>query len=135
MNFRSRCVIGTALLTAALMLAGCTDSNNPVSAFEPEIINNADAFQFQITDASNVTTTLNYEWINSLTQATIDHSTAITKGTATVEIFDADSTQVYTSPLLASGVEETLAGTSGAWFIKVTFADFSGTVNFRIEKL
>ena len=131
-------LLKTSLFLAVILLAlGCSNDqkSNPISSFEPEVINSADAFQFQITDAADVSTTLIYQWENSGAQATIDHSTALTAGSATVEIMDADSNQVYNSGLLASGTDESLSGTSGIWFIKVIFADFDGTVNFTIEKL
>lgn len=134
MSFRIRTASAALLAVFMILMTGC-GSNNPVSAFEPEIINNADAFQFQITGGSNVSTTLSYQWNNTNTQATIDHSTALTAGSAAVTIFDADSNQVYTSGLLTSGNETSGSGTAGAWTITVVFADFDGTVNFRVEKL
>jgi hypothetical protein len=116
------------------VFAGCSDSN-PISAFEPEVVNNADAFQFQITDATDVTTTLNYSWTNSGTRATIDHSTAMVSGSAFVTIKDAAGVQVYSSELKASGVETSAIGTAGTWNITVGFSNFDGTSNFRAEKL
>ncbi len=126
------------LLPAAVLLlgvfSGCSDSN-PISAFEPEIVNNADAFQFQITDATDVTTTLHYSWTNTGTRATIDHSTAVVSGSAFVTIMDASGVQVYSSELKASGVETSAVGTAGTWNITVGFSKFDGTSNFRAEKL
>jgi hypothetical protein len=122
------------LAALALILNGC-GNDNPVSAFEPEIINTADAFQFQVTDAKNVTATLTYHWENPNNQATIDHSTALSEGTASVEVFDADSNLVYQSPLVASGTDQSASGTAGFWIITVIFDNFSGTANFRVEKL
>jgi len=117
-------------------LTGCSsDKNNPLAAFQPEIINNTDAFEFQITDASNVTTTVSYTWANTGTQATIDHSTVTVEGSASINIQDADGTEVYSTPLAASLNEATTAGTAGDWTITVSFTNFSGTANFRAEKL
>jgi len=98
-------------------------------------MNKADSFQFQITHAANVTTTLNYTWNNTGTRATINHATALTRGTAAVIILDANGTEVYSSNLKASGTETSVAGTAGGWTIKVSFGNFSGTANFRAEKL
>ena len=125
-----------AILCVALVLIGCSDEKkNPISAFQPEIINNADAFQFQITDASNVTTTVTYSWTNTGTQATVNHSTVTTAGSATVYLLDADTTQVYTAGLSASLNEASSVGTAGNWTVRVVFIGFSGTANFRVEKL
>ena len=110
-------------------------SRAPLAPFQPEIVNNQDAFQFQATDVKNVTATLHYPWQNTGMQATVNHSTALTGGTATVTIFDADSAQVYTSPLLASATEQTVSGLAGTWTVKVVLTNASGTFNFRVEKL
>lgn len=124
---------GLAVLVLTVM-AGCSDSN-PISAFQPEIINDTDAFEFQITDARNVSTTLTYSWVNTGAQASVDHSTALDDGVASVVLRDANGTQVYSSGLKASGTEQSLAGTSGAWSVVVTFSNFDGTSNFRLQKL
>ena len=123
------------LLIGALFANACSDDENPLAPFEPEIINNADAFQFQITGANNVTVTRSYTWNNATTGATIDHSTARTGGTATVVILDADGTEVYRSAMLASGSGASAVGTAGAWVVQVIFSAFDGTANFRVEKL
>jgi len=127
-------ILLTLVFAVFVIISGC-GNDNPVSAFEPEIINDADAFQFQVTNASDVSTTLSYTWNNPTSQATIDHSTALTSGTATVTIFDADSNQVYSSALLSSGNEASATGTAGDWTVTVVFIDFDGTVNFRVEKI
>jgi len=125
-----------AVLCTSLALIRCSDEKkNPLIAFQPEIINNADAFQFQITDASNVTTTVTYPWTNTGTQATINHSTVTTTGSATVYLLDTDTTEVYTAGLSASLNEASSVGTTGIWTVRVVFVDFSGTANFRVEKL
>jgi hypothetical protein len=131
-QFKYVTIIGALLLLAS---AGCSNDSNPISAFQPEIVNKQDSFQFQITDARHVTTSLAYQWNNSGTQATVDHSTALTAGQATLTLFDADSNQVYSSGLMASANEPTQAGTAGVWTVVVVFVDFSGTANFRLQKL
>jgi len=126
-----------ASLAALLLLAsGCgSDNSNPISAFQPEVINQADAFEFQITNASDVSTTVSYLWQNSGTQATIDHSTVTTGGSASMEVFDSQGTSVYTNGLVASANHQTNAGVTGMWTIQLTFTKFSGTANFRAQKL
>ena len=125
--------IGIAVLMIAIV-GGCSESN-PISAFQPEVINETDAFEFQITDATNVTTVLNYTWTNTGTQASIDHSTALVDGSASLELRDANGNQVYSSDLKASGTEQALVGAPGTWSVSVTFSGFDGTSNFRLQKL
>ena len=129
-------VLTSSLLVLLFAIPGCGKHDaNPLAAFEPEIINTADAFQFQITDAANVTVTRSYTWDNTATRATIDHSTATLGGSASVVILDVDSTQVYSSGLVASANEPSESGTPGVWIVRVTFSNFSGTANFRVQKL
>ncbi len=127
-------IIASALI-AIFVLGGCSDKTNPIASYQPEVVNHADAFQFQITHAKNVSTTLNYSWVNSGTRGTINHATALTGGTAVVTIFDANNQQVYTSSLKASGTEQSAFGVAGTWKIRIIFSDFDGTANFRVEKL
>ncbi len=128
-----------ALLLMALsmlLVSGCgNDKPNSIAQFSPEIINNADAFQFQVTGATNVTTALSYTWQNAGTQATINHSSVVSEGTATVTILDASQTQVYTSGLVASANETSEVGATGAWTVQVALVGVSGTLNFRVETL
>ena len=125
--------VSAAILGVALV-AGCSESN-PISAFQPEIVNDTDAFEFQITDARNVSTTLTYSWLNTGSQASVDHSTALDDGAAAVVLRDATGTEVYSSGLKASGTEQSVAGSPGAWTVVVTFSSFDGTSNFRLQKL
>jgi hypothetical protein len=118
-----------------LLSGSCGKKSNPIAAFEPEVVNNTDAFQFQITDASHVNTTLSYSWENTGSQATVDHSTVVNEGSAVIVILDADGTQVYSSGLKASANESTSVGTQGTWSVGLTFSNYSGTANFRLEKL
>ncbi|MDH3892219.1 MAG: hypothetical protein OEV49_14165 [candidate division Zixibacteria bacterium] len=136
MNFRTTAIRWLPLLLILPILAGCSGSNpNPISAFEPEVVNEADAFQFQITDADNVSATLTYEWSNTGAQATIDHSTVTAEGMASVVLLDADDMQVYSNGLVASANEQSSVGVAGNWAVRVSLVNFSGTVNFRVEKL
>ena len=125
-------VIGLGLILA--LAGGCgNDNNNSLAPFQPEIINETDAFQFQVTNAENVTTVVSYAWQNTGTQATVNHSSAVNSGSATVTILDAQQTEVYSGGLVASANEPTVAGEAGAWTIQVVLMDCSGTLNFRVE--
>lgn len=125
----------TFALLGALLLIGCSgnDTTSPLAPFSPEIVNDPDAFQFQVTDAAAVTTTVSYTWQNSGARASVDHSSAITSGTATVTLLDADGTEVYSSALMPSGNEMSSDGTPGQWAVRVTLSGTSGTLNFRAE--
>ena len=119
-----------------LLIAGCgSDPAAPLSAFQPEIVNNPDSFAFQATGLSGVTATVSYDWQNSGTRASVDHSSTVTAGTAEVRIYDANDSLMYSSGLLASGTEQTTAGAAGTWRIVVVLTGCEGTLNFRAQKL
>ncbi len=126
----------TVALVAALTIAsGCgSDSTGPLTPFEPQINNAPDSFQLQATDVSDVGATLQYSWENTGTQASVDHSTTTASGTAQVTIRDASGGTVYDHGLVPSLNEDTSSGSPGTWTISVVLAQYSGTLNFRVQK-
>lgn len=123
-------------LLAVLFLAGCgSDTTDPLAQFEPEISNAADNFQLQASNVENVGSTLDYTWENTGSQASVDHSTTLTDGSARVIVKDADGTVVYSADLLPSKNEQTSVGSSGIWTISLVLTNYSGTLNFRVQKI
>jgi hypothetical protein len=125
---------GLTMLVGLALTAGCGNSTAPLTPFQPQINNAADNFQFQATDVTDVTWTFTYTWSNSGTAASVNQSTTITAGTATVIVYDKNGSQVYSQSLSANGTFPTTTGVSGGWTIKVVFTNYSGTVNFRVQK-
>lgn len=121
-------------LTALALLAACGNSTGPLAPFQPQINNAADNFQFQATGVTNVTWTYTYRWSNSGDSATVNHSTTTTGGSAVLTIYDKNNTQLYSAPLSPSGTVGMTKGVAGLWTIKVVFTNYSGTVNFRVQK-
>ena len=123
-------------LAALLLLSACGDDNTtaPLDPFEPQVTNAMDSFQLQATDVTDVGTTLQYSWENSGTQAVVDHSTTVAAGSAMLVIRDAGGTVVYDQGLAPSLNEDTASGSSGTWTITLTLAQYSGTLNFRVQK-
>lgn len=134
-RFQSSYLLGLAVVLVS-MAVGCGSDkpSAPLAAFSPEIVNNTDNFSFQATDTRNVTTTVQYTWSNSGNQATIDHSSALSSGIASIVLLDANGTEVYQSGLLASGTPSSLVGVAGDWTIRVTLSHCYGTLNFRVQK-
>ena len=123
------------LLAITALSAGCSDDDPTAPpGIEPEIVNVTDSFEYQITDITRYTRTASYTWRNTGTQAAVDHSTTVTDGDGTLTVLDADGTQVYTGPLAASGSELSGTGTPGDWTVRLSYDNFSGTVNFRVQK-
>lgn len=123
-----------SLLLALTMLAafGCNDATAP--RYEPEITNVTNSFEFQVTDLVRVSDALEYRWQNDGTTATINQSTVLTAGTATLTLRDATGTQVYSRSLTENGTFTSAAGTAGQWRVRVVFSNASGTANFRVQR-
>lgn len=128
----SRIRSATVLLALAALM-GC--GGDSLAPYQPEITNAADNFQLQATNVLNVTTTATYTWANSGTRATINHSTTTSAGSTLLTIKDAAGVTVYSKALSASLNEPTTAGQAGNWSIQMTLTNYSGTLNFRAQKL
>ncbi len=120
---------------AVLGLGAASCSSNPVLPFQSEVTNAPDNFQMQATDVTNATTTQSYAWTNTGTRATINHSTTTTAGSVQLTIRDGAGVQVYTKAIVPSLNEATATGASGTWTIVVRMTGYSGTLNFRAQKL
>jgi hypothetical protein len=134
----SRSVRRTRLSAAFAFLLGAAvscSSSTSLAPFQPQISNAADNFQLQATGVTNVATTLTYSWSNSGTRATINHSTVTTAGSTLLVIRDGAGATVYSKALSASLNEATSAGQAGTWSIQLTLTNYSGTLNFRAQKL
>jgi hypothetical protein len=66
--------------------------------------------------------------------ASINQACAITSGTATITLRDANGMAVYSADLKANGTFTSLQGTPGAWTIDVALNSLNGTLNFRAQK-
>ena len=102
--------------------------------FQPQVANQPDNFQFQATGVTNVTQTLTYSWSNSGIAATVNQATTVTVGQAVVVIKDSAGTQIYSAGLQNNGTFDTATGQTGNWTIIVQLTNFSGTLNFRVQK-
>ena len=120
-------------VAAVATLAACSD--DPLSPFQPEVSNAAENFQLQATGVTNVTATRTYTWQNTGTRATVNHATTLSAGTIRLTIRDAAGVVVYDKALLPSLNEATSVGAAGSWTIVLTMTDYSGTINFRAQKL
>lgn len=135
-RFQKTALTAFALLGFGLLAVGCGGNDNVLGPqVQPEIVNQADSFEFQATGAKNVTQTLSYTWTNSGISANVDQSCSINSGAGTVEIRDADNVTVYSGNLVDGGSFQSQEGTTGDWTILVHLTQLSGTLNFRVQKL
>ncbi len=123
------------VLAAAFLAIGCSSSDNVVGPEnEPEVTNNADNFQWQVSDLVGVTQTFTYGWSNTGVSANINQASALTGGTAVLTVDDADGTEVYSGSLGDNGTFQSSSGTAGNWTVTVVLTNASGTLNFRLQK-
>ncbi len=131
-------LLATVALLGTVACGGASDGYNPPldPAYQPQIVNLTDSFSFQLTGVQNGSASLSYGWQNTGTQATIDRSSAIDAGSVTLTLRDSTGATVYSSALNGqTGSVATSAGAAGAWTVVVDFADATGTINFRAQKL
>jgi len=122
-------------LSALLFLMACGSDSGPVApGVEPEIINNTDAFQFQVTDVNGYSGTLTYSWENTGPMANVDQSAAIESGNVILTLLDDAGSEVYSGDLSVDGSYATSSGTAGSWLVRVQMVRARGTLNFRAEK-
>jgi hypothetical protein len=118
----------------ATAAAACQNTNMIGPSNQPEVTNATDSFQFQASNLVRVSQVLTYTWVNTGTQANVNHSGAIADGTAALVIRDAAGTEVYNRSLRETGSFTTGTGTSGDWRIDVRLTRVDGTVNVRVQK-
>ena len=137
MNRKSIAVLGCSMLLAlSTLTTSCGSGNSALNpAFQPQVANQTDNFQFQTTGITNVTQTLTYAWQNTGTASSVNQACAITAGTAFVTLKDANGIAVYSGNLGANGTFTSIQGASGNWTIIVTLSKVSGTLNFRAQKM
>lgn len=123
------------VIVGCLVLVSAACGSNPTGpSNQPEIANNRDNFQFQMSNLRDVTQTLTYTWENTGTIASVNQSGQVGVGSATLTIRDASGTQVYTRDLATTGTFATTAGTAGNWRIEVKLNGVTGALNFRVQK-
>jgi len=93
-----------------------------------------DNFQFQVTGLTGVTLSRDYGWVTTGTRVDVNQATHLTGGSATVTIYDAVNTQVYSKSLGANGTFQSNSGTAGTWRVHLDMVSARGNVNFRVQK-
>ncbi len=128
--FRTTLYSLTAICLAGVLIS-CSD--DPVApGIEPEIVNNSESFEFQVTQVSNYTGALNYTWANSQISANLDESSDLNGGSVRLTVVDSEGTTVHSAPL-DDGSVATSEGEAGDWTVRVIFEGASGTLNFRLQ--
>jgi predicted small secreted protein len=120
------------VIVFAVLLSSCS---NTMKTFQPEITSRTDNFQLHSKNVKDRTTTINYNWNNTGSGATVNHSAITDSGTARLIIRDSKNTVVYDRKLSPSLSEPTAIGHSGTWTVSLVLDQYSGTPNFKIQRL
>jgi hypothetical protein len=126
--------ISRLAVVAAFGLATACGGNLLGPDNQPQISNQTDTFQWQVTAMDNISQTLTYTWQNTGTSANVNQSPNLSGGSATLTILDASDVEVYSRSLAQGGTFQTSAGATGAWTIEVRLSGAGGALNFRVEK-
>lgn len=125
---------GIVALAAGALALACSDSTGPLAPYDPQIVNLTDNFSFQVANVSNITWTYTYRWQNTGDSATVNQATNGTAGSATLTVFDKNGTQLYSQSLTGNGTFGMTKGVAGLWTVKVQFTNYSGTIDFSVQK-
>jgi hypothetical protein len=121
-------------LALALLTAACGTSNALAPQYQPQVVNTPNvAFSFQATGLQDVSDVVSYTWNASSGSVIIHPATSTTSGTITLNIKDAAGTVIYNGTVPATGDITPPAGAGGAWKIRVTLANYTGTINFAVQ--
>jgi len=131
MRIRCTFLLALVILTGFLTVACHKD---PTSSNEPEVINVRDNFHFRISDVNNHDTSLVYYWRTGGTSANVDQSSSIQVGQASVVITDDSRMQTYRTDLSQNGSFITSYGDTGLWRISISLENFSGMIDFRVQR-
>lgn len=123
-----------SVVALALISAACGSDNALAPQFQPEIVNTPNvAFSFQATGLADVSDVVSYTWSASSGSVVIHPATTTASGSITLNLRDAGGTVIYNGPVPASGDITPPAGTGGPWQIRVTLANYTGTINFAVQ--
>jgi hypothetical protein len=128
---RALVLLSVGMLTTSLF--ACDSANLIGPGNQLEVANDADRFEWQVTGLENVTQTLAYTWQNTSTSASVNLSSNITSGTATLSVTDANDNEMFSGSLAQNGTFPTSTGTAGNWAITVELVGVDGTLNFRLD--
>lgn len=123
------------LAALALALVTACGSDNAVGPqYQPQVVNNPNvAFSFQATGLQGVSDVVSYTWSVSSGSIIIHPATSTTSGSITLSIKDATGAQIYNGTVPPSGDITPPTGAAGSWQVKVTLANYTGTINFALQ--
>jgi hypothetical protein len=129
-NFR----LPLAGFALALLTSACGSSNALAPQYQPEVVNTPNvAFSFQATGLQDVNDVVGYTWSASSGSVVIHPATSTTSGTINLDIKDAVGAVIYNGPVPATGDITPPTGAGGAWSIRVTLTNYTGTINFAVQ--
>lgn len=118
------------LAISSLLILSCSNDDN---ANDPVIVNQNNNFSFELSNASNITNTFEYNWKNSSSIANIGISTTAQATQMDVKVFDALNNEVYSNSLDNNGNFVSNPGSAGLWKIRIIMKNFNGNIRFTVK--
>jgi hypothetical protein len=134
-----RLLIAT-IAVGALLVSACNDPIRMVtSENRPQLIDEADTFEYQAFDLDNVHDTLRWTWFNTGIMASVTHHSFIPHGDTLLSVRDADGAVVYQNPLQSPEdselVKSTHVGRPGTWTIELNlYGVDGGRIDFKLAR-
>jgi hypothetical protein len=129
---RTRLIPLSAFVAIAL-LTGCDVRVTAPPSYQTQVVNSRNDLAFQVTGLEDVTTDLQYSWVNDGTAASVVQSPTALTGAATLFIRDGAGVQVYQRTLAENGTFATTTGVPGTWTVRVSFAEANGALTLRVK--
>ena len=120
------------LATAAAFQVACDE--DLVSSYQPTLVNQTDNFHLVLRDAEGVDTVVYYYWRMEGTSANIDQNADLQEGAASIQVQDPNEVLDYESDFSQRGSFVSQPGTPGFWRVRAAFSNFSGVIDFRLQR-
>jgi hypothetical protein len=121
-------------LLTTVALVGCEDPNQ-LNLGDYTVVNLPDRFEFLATGLNNVSDGARFLWTITGTQASVDITQAITKGSARLQLKDPNGTVVYSELVKDDSDGTTSVGGPGIWQVDLVLTEVSGDIAFRLDRV
>ncbi len=124
-------------LVLAIVLVGSTMcSGDNVLGVENQLMVSLapDNFAFKVSNMSNVSQSLSYNWITTGDSAVVSNSSNLIGGTVAFTVRGPGGGVLFQSALTTNGSAVTMHGTPGSWQIEFVFSKTDGNVTLTVVK-
>ena len=124
-------------LVLAIVLVGSTmfSGDNLLGTQNQLMVSLApDNFGFKVSNMSNVSQSLSYNWVTTGDSAVVSNSSNLIGGTVAFTVRGPGGAALFQSALTTNGSAVTMPGTPGSWQIEFVFTKTDGNVTLTVVK-